>query len=100
MKKKILLIMIMLLLYAIIVSCESCTSTSAQSLNEKVMSRDTIYEKDTIKKVTSKKKSDPISVDTVWQANSVTLHNRIEKQKCIMKEQQKKVDSLLTKKRK
>lgn len=88
MKKKIIILILIILSYAIFVSCSSCTSGSAQPYT---MS----YKTDTTQ-IRIEKEILPIEIDTTWKEKSNINLKKLEKTQLEIKEQHKKIDSLLT----
>lgn len=124
MKKKVIITILLVLMYMILVSCNSCTSSSAQPSQKdstffyvdtiKKFNGDSLYEpyrellatnyqdtnsQDTMKKIIIKKRIQPMMVDTTWSKRD-SIFKSLEKTEKVIKEQQKTLDSLIVIKKK
>jgi len=110
MKKKILVTVLIILMYMILVSCNSYTSSSAQgnrdSLMQYSMAKGENYDQDTVKIVKSdsiivikKEISKKMEVDTNVKIKSQN-YEKLEKTQMEIKQQQRILDSMIVVKKK
>ena len=114
MKKKLIVLILVGLVY-IITSCKSCSSP-AQSMPLDTIAIDTVVimqlpntkseiafsenvETDTIK-VIFKKQIKPIEKDTIWKMKKDSVYKKLEETDYKVKQQNKKIDSLIVVKKK
>lgn len=115
MKKRLIVTILIILIYMIFVSCNSCTSSSAQSAvsDSSLCYQDTLRsttENDTLIMVFAheadldeqkvpviKKEIKPIVIDTLQKirVRRDSTYKKLQKTEVEIKEQQKKIDSLL-----
>lgn len=113
MKKRFFEIIFLVLMTMILVSCNSCTPSSAQvAKNDITDTIKTISFNDTInlivmtgqdttkKSIIIKKKIDPMEIDTVKATQREIIFEQLEKTQVIIQEQQKQIDSMIVVKKK
>lgn len=126
MKKKIIVTVLFILMYMLLISCNSCTSSSAQPSNDTLQYemqdtilkyradsvsgiqrdlvainyRDLTPQNDTQKKVVIKKEIKQMEVDTTWRLRRDSMHQKLDKTERTIKQQQKVLDSMIVVKKK
>jgi|ADurb_Oil_03_Slu_FD_contig_31_504742_length_566_multi_3_in_0_out_0_2 hypothetical protein len=126
MKKKIIVTVLFILMYMLLISCNSCTSSSAQPSNDTLQYemqdtilkyradsvsgiqrdlvainyRDLTPQNDTQKKVVIKKEIKQMEADTTWRLRRDSMHQKLDKTERTIKQQQKVLDSMIVVKKK
>ena len=126
MKKKIIVTVLFILMYMLLISCNSCTSSSAQPSNDTLQYemqdtilkyradsvsgiqrdlvainyRDLTPQNDTQKKVVIKKEIKQMEADTTWRLRRDSMHQKSDKTERTIKQQQKVLDSMIVVKKK
>ena len=126
MKKKIIVTVLFILMYMLLISCNSCTSSSAQPSNDTLQYemqdtilkyradsvsgiqrdlvainyRDVTPQNDTQKKVVIKKEIKQMEADTTWRLRRDSMHQKLDKTERTIKQQQKVLDSMIVVKKK